>query len=101
MSWARSDGLSSIRFESVLYAGPNGELVLGGWIFLFSALVPGGGAAAHSVPATPAIVMGTIRFPAGSWTSAKSGFKIRGGGLRFDETGVFLMPGTQYFKETQ
>jgi hypothetical protein len=53
-----------------------------------------------TLPAVPVDVTGTIRFPADRWTDAKKGFKIKGGGLQFDETGVFLIPGTQYLKQT-
>lgn len=100
MYWLRADGQSAIRFHAVLYPASNGELALGGAIFLYSTVVPGAGGAAHNIPAAAATVTGKIRFPPDTWTSAKVGFKIRGGGLQFDETGVFLIPGTQYLKET-
>jgi len=44
----------------------------------------------------PVEVVGTIRFPKDEWSQAGASLEIMGGGLEFDETDVFLIPGTQY-----
>jgi ankyrin repeat protein len=86
-------GFASI--QAALYPGPGGTLELGGGVILRQ----GQNLSMQALPAVPVSVTGTIRFPDASWTLAKKGLKIRGGGLQFDETGVFLMPGTQYLRE--
>jgi hypothetical protein len=53
------------------------------------------------MPARAVNVTGTIRFPNNQWTLAKEGLEIKGGGLQFDETGVFLMPGTEFRKDAR
>jgi ankyrin repeat protein len=78
----------------MLYPTTRGELALGGAVVLVQ-----GGAVSVAMPATAVTVTGTIRFPNDKWTWAKRGLRIQGGGLQFDETGVFLMPGTQYRTE--
>jgi Ankyrin repeats (3 copies) len=85
-----------VRLFTALYPGPSGALVLGGGVFLYQ-----GGARIMTLPTAPVSVTGTIRFPGNGWAVAKKGFKIKGGGLQFDETGVFLMPGTQYLREAR
>jgi len=100
--WLTTDRKTAMRLHPVLYPNSGGDLVLGG--FLAHYRLESGGlklAAEGNMPATSVTLTGTIRFPRDRWTSAKTGFKIRGGGLQFDKTGVFLMPGTQYLKETQ
>jgi hypothetical protein len=53
-----------------------------------------------TVTAQDAGLSGTIRFPADHSMEVKPGFRIRGGGLEFDETGISLMPGTHYVKDS-
>jgi len=89
-------------FQPMLYVGRtlSGEtLVMGGNLTLLN--LTSGSTVFTYTPLIPATVIGTIRFPENRWTTAKAGFKIKGGGLQFDETGVFLMPGAQYLKDTQ
>jgi DNA-binding beta-propeller fold protein YncE len=43
-----------------------------------------------------ATVSGRIRFPDDRWSPVGGGYSIKGGGLEFDESGVFLVVGTQY-----
>lgn len=86
-----------LRFHTVLYPGPRGALLLGGMLYSYSDR----GMNAWTVPALPVSVTGTIRFPEDRWTLAKPGFNIKRGRLQFDETGVFLMPNTQYLKTTK
>ncbi len=84
------------RFHTVLYPGPGGALVLGGGLFLSQ----GGRMNVMSIPAVPVSVTGTIRFSGDRWISAKPGLSVKGGGVQFDETGAFLIPGTQYLRKT-
>ncbi len=88
----------------VLYPTSDGTLALGGFGFAPppSVAVFAMGLANLSLatpvwmPASPAIVTGTIRLPDDKWTEVGCGLTVKGGGLQFDETGVFLIPGTQY-----
>ena len=42
----------------------------------------------------------SVRFPVDRWIAVKPGFRIRGGGLHFDDTGISLMAGTQYVEDS-
>jgi hypothetical protein len=95
---------ASLTLQPLLYPTSEGTLALGGLGFspprsaLFFVMVYASPTLALEtlMPARPAIVTGTIRFPDDEWREVGGGFRIKGGGLQFDETGVFLIPGTQY-----
>jgi hypothetical protein len=46
----------------------------------------------------PAIVVGTVRYPDDRWSPVGKGYAIKGGGLQFDATGVWLMVGTEFIR---
>jgi hypothetical protein len=90
------DGAVFLAFRPMLYPTSGGALALGGAVVFFQ-----GGATSVAMPARAVNVTGTIRFPNNQWTLAKEGLEIKGGGLQFDETGVFLMPGTEFRKDAR
>jgi hypothetical protein len=105
--WNITDGKVVVVFVPELYVKSDGTLVLGG---LFASYVPNPAAKGASVmvsrdvsvvPEIPVTVTGTIRFPEDQWKVAGAGLYIKGGGLQFDETGAFLIPGTKYVKDVQ
>ncbi len=79
-------------FRPMIYPTSGGILALGGTVGFNNE----DGMRTVTMRTIPASVTGTIRFPKDRWASVGAGFIIKGGGLQFDETGVFLMPGTQY-----
>jgi hypothetical protein len=96
--WEGGVDVFSAFYRPFLYVALGGRtLALGGAIVFVG---PGGG---HllSVKADPVTVTGTIRFPNDDWTSAGGGLSIKGGGLQFDETGAFLIVGTEFRKDAQ
>lgn len=100
-SWLITNGILALILQPKLHINPSGTLAMTGvWV--------GYGSVPNAVSFTSApigdidvSVVGTIRFPADQWTLAGAGIEIMGGGLQFDETGVFLLPGTKYRKHVQ
>jgi hypothetical protein len=95
--WGMSDGKSVVLFRPTLHIDQKGTLAIGG---AWAGYTPGTGTGSFSSSTIQdaVIVVGTIRFPKDELNQAGAGLEIMGGGLQFDETGVFLMPGTQYRK---
>jgi hypothetical protein len=94
--WGVTSGKTTLLFQPKLHISAGGTLALGG---TWAAYTDSTGTVNYSYSTmqdVPVIVTGTIRFPPDLWTAAGAGFDILGGGLQFDETGVFLMKGTQY-----
>jgi ankyrin repeat protein len=94
--WGVSDGTEIVLLQPVLFLSSEGRQMIGGSIAIYS----GAQYVFSTLTAQEASVNGTVRFPAGRWTLVKPGFRIRGGGLQFDETGISLIPGTQYVKDS-
>jgi hypothetical protein len=89
--WSAPDGYGGyICIRPFLWPASSGSLFLG------ADVVASGTEGLAQMWSKPVNVSGTIRFPDYKWTEAKRGFVIKGGGLQFDETGVFLIPGTLY-----
>ncbi len=110
ISAASSDAAVTVFFQPKLYLTSDGTLVLGGLWASYGLRTPSGNSTAapgffatsvSTVRETPVSVTGTIRFPKDRWTPAGAGFNVKGGGLQFDETGAFLIPGTEYRKAAQ
>jgi len=112
-TWGTSNGRAFVLFRPRLYLKSDETLVLGGWLASYAGAIVGDRPAdrpavtvalSTSVSAMreiPVTVTGTIRFPRDRWTPAGAGFNIKGGGLQFDETGVFLIPGTKYWEDVR
>lgn len=103
-TWGTANGKTVVLFRPRLYVTSDGTLFLGGSLASYAQSPVATGALSTSVSAMqeiPVTVTGTIRFPKDRWTPAGAGFKIKGGGLQFDETGVFLIPGTKYEKDVR
>ena len=94
--WAASDGQSAIMLQPTISISKEGKIMIGGAI----AILAGNQFGTSTVTAQSASLSGTIRFPADHVMEVKPGFRIRGGGLEFDETGISLMPGTRYVKDS-
>jgi hypothetical protein len=102
ISGGTSDSKAVVFFRPKLYLKSDGTMVMGGLMASLGTSPVAAGAFSQGVSVVqeaPVIVTGTIRFPKDRWTAAGASFHIRGGGLQFDETGVFLMPGTEYGKD--
>jgi ankyrin repeat protein len=94
--WAASDGNSAIMLQPTISISKEGKIMIGGAI----AILANNQFGTSTVTAQDAGLSGTIRFPADHSMEVKPGFRIRGGGLEFDETGISLMPGTHYVKDS-
>jgi ankyrin repeat protein len=94
--WAASDGQTLIMLQPTISISKEGGLMLGGVI----AILTDNQFGSSTVTAQDAGLSGTIRFPTDHSMEVKPGFRIRGGGLQFDETGISLMPGTHYVKDS-
>lgn len=94
--WIASDGGETILLRPILYLAENGSLMLGGSIAIY--------ASSQFVTSTltpqEVALDGSVRFPVDRWIAVKPGFRIRGGGLHFDDTGISLMAGTQYVEDS-
>jgi len=103
-SWVVSNGEVAFVLQPHIHTLQNGTLTITGAWAAFGVIA---GSPAHAVVRTQtmsgaiATVTGKIRFPEDRWTLAGAGIEIMGGGLQFDETGVFLMVGTKYRKHPQ
>ena len=98
LAWVLPAGTSSnvvgyFIFQPFIYPTSDGTLALGGTMAVGSSFP------FPRVVADPVEVSGTILFPDDRWTPTGAGFVIKGGGLQFDETGVFLIPGTVFRKD--
>ncbi|MGO8758638.1 MAG: ankyrin repeat domain-containing protein [Terracidiphilus sp.] len=93
--WVASDGNAAIMLQPTVYLSREGRTTIGGAI----ATLVNNQFSTSTVTAQDASLSGTIRFPADHAMEVKPGFRIRGGGLKFDETGISLMPGTHYVKD--
>ena len=99
--WAVSGENAFLFFQPKLHINANAKLAIGGSVAALSYIpgTPGQLAVnASTLQDTLVTIVGTIRFPQDKWTLAGAGIELQGGGLQFDETGVFLMPGTKYRK---
>ena len=94
--WAASDGNSAIMLQPTISISKEGKIMIGGAL----AILANNQFGTSTVTAQDAGLSGTIRFPADHSMEVKPGFRIRGGGLQFDETGISLMPGTHYVKDS-
>jgi ankyrin repeat protein len=94
--WAASDGQTAIMLQPTISISKEGEVMIGGAV----AILANNQFGTSTLTAQDASLSGTIRFPADHSMEVKPGFRIRGGGLQFDETGISLMPGTHYVKHS-
>lgn len=96
--WELSETKAVLLFRPNLHIDSEGKLAIGGALAVYDETTSPTLADAHvsQIATVPVTVTGAIRFPEDHWTYVGAGFDIKGGGLRFDETGVFLIPGTQY-----
>lgn len=94
--WAASDGNTAIMLRPTISISKEGKIMIGGGI----AVLVNNQLGTSTLTAQDASLSGTIRFPADLTMEVKPGFRVRGGGLEFDETGISLMPGTHYVKDS-
>lgn len=102
--WEVNDEKAYVFFQPKLHVNRYGQLALGGTVaaFTYVAGTPGQLAMKSStLEDAPVTVSGTIRVAPDHVTQVGGGYELQGGGLQFDETGVFLMVGTKYRKRPQ
>jgi hypothetical protein len=94
-AWIASDGKTYVILEPNFYVDKGGLMLSGSW--RATTVQQGVTRTMMSTLDDSAVaVTGTIRFPQNRWTPSGAGLELNGGGIQFDETGVFLIPGTQY-----
>lgn len=101
--WEVKIGITTVFFQPTLHVNRSGVLALAGSVaVLTNPGTPGMFSwSTNNLQDAAVLVVGTIRYPKGRWTAAGGGYEVLEGGLQFDETGVFLMPGTKYRKHGQ
>lgn len=94
--WDATDGNTVVLLQPTLYISKDGRVMLGGGIAFITNTEVG----SSTLTTQEVTLSGRIRLPADQSMEVKPGFRIRGGGLEFDETGISLMVGTKYVKDS-